>query len=197
MASDEKITNAEWDAKKRCPICADIADGKINLEGEQIFDDPAKTQPMFCPKCGHTDIRIFHELGGVESQASSTRGDTQPWTHLIVVRCMSCQFNFGGPRANYPCLGNPWDEVMGFKRPEKQTKQTQHAIQWSNEQAVGLRGAKEKYDPDAKLQSKTYRSRRKVVWDEEPTEGERTLNWELTDEEKSLPKFRKSKNKKD
>jgi len=35
------------------------------------------------------------------------------------------------------------------------------------------------------------------VWDEEPTEGERTLEFELTEEEKQLPKFRKSKKKKD
>jgi hypothetical protein len=197
MATDERITANEWDKNKECAICRDIAEGKIDLEGEQLFDDPAKKKPMFCPKCGFQDIRIFHEVGGVESQASSTRGDTQPWTHLIIVRCMSCQFNFGGPRANYPCLGNPWDEVMGFKRPEKQSTDTQHAIQWSNEQAVGLRGAREKYDKSAKLKSKTYRSRRKVEWDEEPTEGERTLTFELTDEEKTLPKFRKNKKQED
>ena len=58
------------------------------------------------------------------------------------------------------------------------------------------RGAHEQYDPNAELRTKTYRSRRKVVWDED--EGEdRTITWEPTEEEQKLPKFRKKKNTKD
>ena len=69
MAQDERIKANEWIVKKRCPICADIADKKIDPEGDQLFDDNAKTQPMFCPQCGHLDIRVFQEIGAVEIAA--------------------------------------------------------------------------------------------------------------------------------
>ena len=108
MAQDERIKNVEWDVSKRCPICTDIVDGKIDLEGEQLYDDPDKEKPMFCPTCGHTDIRIFHEIGAVEIGRTSTRGDTQPWNHQLVVKCQSCEWKYVS--AAQPCLGNPWDE---------------------------------------------------------------------------------------
>ena len=57
MAQDERIKANEWIVKKRCPICADIADKKIDPEGDQLFDDNAKTQPMFCPH--NVDISTF------------------------------------------------------------------------------------------------------------------------------------------
>ena len=70
------------------------------------------------------------------------------------------------------------------------------AVMWSNEQAVGLRGAHDKFNPEDELRPITYRSRRKVVWDEDEGE-ERTITWEPTEEEQKLPKFRKKKNTKD
>lgn len=192
MAHDERIRDSEWDKKIECPICKDIANNVIDLEGRQLFEDESETKPFFCPvpECGGTDVREFHEVGGVESQASSLRGDAQPWTHLIKVKCMNCDWTHVA--GNLPCLGNPWNETHGYKRPKDMTALQQHAVMWSNEQAVGLRGAHETYNPEAELQSKTYRSRRKVVWDEE--EGEdRTVTWEPTEEEEKLPKFRKKK----
>ena len=194
MAQDERIRDSEWDKNIECPICKDIAQGKIDLEGRQLFEDESETKPFFCVACGGTDIREFHEVGGVESQASSLRGDTQPWTHLIKVKCMTCDWQHVA--GNLPCLGNPWNETHGYKRPKDMTDLQKHAVMWSNEQAVGLRGAHEQYDPDAELRTKTYRSSRKVVWDED--EGEdRTITWEPTEEEQKLPKFRKKKNTKD
>ena len=194
MASDERIRDSEWDKNIECPICKDIAQGNIDLEGKQLFEDESETKPFFCIACGGTDIREFHEIGGVESQASSLRGDTQPWTHLIKVKCMTCDWQH--VVGNLPCLGNPWNETHGYKRPKDMTDLQKKAVMWSNEQAVGLRGAHEKFNPEDELQPITYRSRRKVVWDED--EGEdRTITWEPTEEEQQLPKFRKKKNTKD
>ena len=45
---DEKITANEWNKKKACPICRDIADKAIPLDGEVMTD--AKTEePLHCP----------------------------------------------------------------------------------------------------------------------------------------------------
>jgi hypothetical protein len=188
MAHDERITDSEWDKEIACSICVDIAKGNIDLEGKQLFEDESEKKPFFCPTCGAADIREFHEVGGVESQSSSVRGDTQPWTHLIKVQCMSCDWSHIA--GNLPCLGNPWNETHGYTRPKDMTELQKHAVLWSNEQAVGLRGAKEEYDPDAKLRPITYRSRRKVEWDKSDGE-DRTITWEPTEEESQLPKFRK------
>ena len=190
MASDERITDSEWDKNIACPICVDIAKQVIDLEGKQLFEDESEKKPFFCPACGTPDIREFHEVGGVESQASSLRGDTQPWTHLIKVKCMSCEWSH--VVGNLPCLGNPWNETHGYSRPKDMTDLQKKAVMWSNEQAVGLRGAHEKFNPDDELLPITYRSRRKVEWDESDGE-DRTITWEPTDEEKELPKFRKKK----
>lgn len=73
---DERITAKEWNKRRECPICRDIADNKVNLEGEIVTDDKTG-EPVPCPHCGHRDTRIFHNIGGVESKKSSTRGDTQ------------------------------------------------------------------------------------------------------------------------
>jgi hypothetical protein len=188
MAHDERITDSEWDKDIACPICVDIAKKVIDLEGKQLFEDASETKPFFCPECSASDIREFHAVGGVESQASSLRGDTQPWTHLIKVKCMSCEWKH--VVGNLPCLGNPWNETHGYVRPKDMSDLQKHAVMWSNEQAVGLRGGKEKYNKDAKLLPKTYKSRRKVEWDKD--EGEtRTVTWNPTEEEQQLPKFRK------
>jgi hypothetical protein len=206
MAKDERITANEWEVKKRCPICADIADGKIDPEGEQLFDDPAKKQPMFCPNildketgqmCGHLDIRIFQEVGAVEIARTSTRGDTQPWNHITVVRCMSCDWRHVA--ATNPCLGNPWDEVMGFERPMDQTTETKRKIRFSNEQAVGLRAHDEKYTKETALQDKRYKATRKVRSTEEGGKASSSDSVEFTyvptKEEKRLPRFKKQNNK--
>mgnify|MGYP001188523165 CR=1 FL=1 len=190
MAHDERITDSEWDKNIACPICVDIAKQVIDLEGKQLFEDESEKKPFFCPACGAPDIREFHEVGGVESQASSLRGDTQPWTHLIKVKCMTCEWSH--VVGNLPCLGNPWNETHGYSRPKDMTDLQKKAVMWSNEQAVGLRGAHEKFNPDDELRPITYRSRRKVEWDESDGE-DRTITWEPTDEEKELPKFRKKK----
>lgn len=171
--ADERIKSTEWDLEKRCPICESIKNKEIDLEGDQLFDDDAKTKPMFCPGCSHTDIRVFHEIGGVELSRTSTRGDAQPWTHIQSVKCMSCEWKH--VTAHQPCLGNPWDETMGFARPLDQTKQQKHAIAWSNEQAVGLRDYDEKYDKDDKLVAKTYKANRKVRIDEAEAGDQKTV----------------------
>jgi hypothetical protein len=204
MAKDERIKANEWEVKKRCPICTDIATNKINLEGDQLYDDPEKKQPMFCPNildretgqmCGHLDIRIFHEIGSVEIARTSTRGDTQPWAHITVVRCMSCDWRH--VVSTNPCLGNPWDEVMGFARPMDQSKETKRKIRFSNEQAVGLRAHDEKYSAETSLKSKRYKSTRKVRSHEEGGKASPSDDVEFTyvptKEEKRLPRFKKDK----
>ena len=196
MAQDERIKNNEWDVTKRCPICADIADNGVNLEGEQIFVDESKTQPEVCPSCQHEDVRFFHGIAGVESNRTSTRGDTQPWAHQLVVKCMSCE-RTDVVRTN-PCLGNPWEEIMGFARPLMQSDEMKRKIRFSNEQAVGLRGAHEKYEKDTKLLDKGFKSKRSVGLTEEADSvtTEATITWEPTDEEKKLPKFKQNDKKK-
>ena len=39
MASDERINQTEWNVKKVCPICEDIKNKVLNLEGEQMMGD--------------------------------------------------------------------------------------------------------------------------------------------------------------
>lgn len=197
MAQDERIKANEWIVKRRCPICEDIAAKKVNLEGDQMFDDPDKKHPMFCPHCGHLDIRAFQEVGSIEIARTSKRGDTQPWTHQMVVRCMSCTWKHVS--ATNPCLGNPWDEVMGFDRPLDQTKETKRKIRHSNEVAVGLRAYDDKYTKDTKLLDKRYKSTRKVRSTEganEVSQGEEsTFTYVPTKDEKRLPRFRKKSKK--
>ena len=184
---DERITANEWNKRRECPICRDIADKKVDLEGEIVTDDKTG-EPVPCPQCSHADTRIFHSVGGVESQKSSSRGDTQIWNHLITVKCMSCSFKH--VVANNVCLGEPWDEVFGFKCKLDQHAQQEHAIKWSNEQAVGLRGGLEKYDKDAELYGRGHRAHRKIT--KEKTQGQGKIEWIPTKEEKKLPKFRDS-----
>ena len=193
MAQDERIKANEWDVKKRCPICADIAENGVDLEGVQLFDDNEKEKPMFCPSCGHLDIRTFQEVAGIESNRTSTRGDTQPWSHQLIVQCMSCPWKHVA-KTN-PCLGNPWEEIMGFDRPLDQSDELKRKIRFSNEQAVGLRGAHEKYTAETELLDKGFKSKRSVRLTEEADSvtSEATITWEPTDEEKKLPKFRKRK----
>ena len=74
VQSDERITEVEWDARKKCPICEDIRDKKINLDGEQLFEDNEKKQPFFCPQCGVLDIQLHHEIGALEIGRTATRG---------------------------------------------------------------------------------------------------------------------------
>ena len=64
---DERITANEWNKRRECPICRDIADHKVNLEGEIVTDDKTG-EAVPCPQCGHRDTRIFHSVGGVESR---------------------------------------------------------------------------------------------------------------------------------
>lgn len=195
MAQDERIKANEWIVKKRCPICSDIADKKVNLEGDQLFDDIEKKQPMFCIKCGHTDIRAFQEIGAIEIARTSERGDTQPWNHITVVRCMSCEWRHTS--ATNPCMGNPWDEVMGFDRPLDQSKEVKRKVRHSNEVAVGLRAHDDKYTKETILLDKRYKSKRKVRSTSEPGEvaqnEERTLTYKPTKQQQRLPRFRKNK----
>ena len=141
---------------------------------------------MFCPNildketgqmCGHLDIRVFQEVGAVEIGRTSTRGDTQPWNHITVVRCMSCDWKHVA--ATNPCLGNPWDEVMGFDRPMDQTTETKRKIRFSNEQAVGLRAHDEKYEKGTTLQDKRYKATRKVRSTEEDGKASQSDSVEL------------------
>ena len=45
MASDERINQTEWNVKKVCPICEDIKNKVLNLEGEQMMGDDGN--PLF------------------------------------------------------------------------------------------------------------------------------------------------------
>ena len=45
---DERITANEWNKRRACPICADIADKKVNLEGDIVMDDKPG-EPLPCP----------------------------------------------------------------------------------------------------------------------------------------------------
>lgn len=185
---DERITAKEWNTKKRCPICIDIAEKNIPLEGE-IMTHPSTDEVLKCPICDHAETRLFHEIGGVEGERTSTRGDTQPWTHILKVQCMSCDWKH--VVANNVCLGDPWDEVMGFNRHFDQTGQQKHAIAWTNEQAVGLRGAKQRYNKGDKLYDRTHRHKREIHT-ESSLEGGK-VEWVPTKEERKLPKFAKKK----
>ena len=185
---DERITANEWNKRRACPICRDIADKKVNLEGETVMDDKTG-EPVGCPMCTHKDTRIFHTIGGVESQKSSTRGDTQVWNHLITVKCMSCSFKH--VVNNHVCLGEPWDEVFGFKRQLEQTNEQKHAITWSNEEAVGLRGSKSKYSKDTKLFGRGHRAKRRIET-QRSEDGTSKVEWKPNSEERKLPRFRKS-----
>ena len=182
---DERITANEWDKRRACPICRDIADKKVNLEGDIVMDDKTG-EPVPCPVCGHKDTRIFHSIGGVESQKSSSRGDTQVWNHLISVKCMSCGWKH--VVNNHVCLGEPWDEVFGFSRKLDQTEQQEHAITWSNEEAIGLRGTGAKYKKDAKLFGRGHRAKRRIE-SRKSSDGSNTVEWKPTKEEQKLPKF--------
>ena len=86
------------------------------------------------------------------------------------------------------CLGNPWEEVFGFNRHLEQTENQHHALTWSNEQAVGLRGGLDKYDSDDELLGKGHRVKREITM--EKTEGQGQIEWIPTEEEKKLPKFK-------
>ena len=44
---DEKITANEWDKRKACPICRDIAEKKVNLDGEVMLH-PKTGEPLHC-----------------------------------------------------------------------------------------------------------------------------------------------------
>ena len=192
MAIDEKISQEEWDVKRRCPICEDIKNKEINLEGDQLLTDDG--HPMFCPDCGHPDIRTFHEVNAIELSRTSERGDAQPWTHQIIVRCSSCAWSHVA--MTNPCLGNPWDETIGLTRPLDQSDKQKHAIRWSNEQAVGLRDHDEKYDANAKLKTKTYKHSRKIRIDEaEDASGPRSLHYEPDENEKRMRRRTLYKNK--
>ena len=182
--ADEKITANEWDTKRQCPICADIADKKINLDGE-IVKHPQTDEPLPCPMCDYPETKMFHE-GVIESKRTSSRGDSQPWNHLFKVKCESCGWSH--VVQNHVCLGEPWEEVFGFKRKLEQHDGVEHAIKWSNEQAVGLRGGLEKYDKDAELFGRGHRAHRKIT--KEKTDGQGKIEWVPTKEERKLPKFR-------
>lgn len=186
---DEKITANEWNKRRSCPICRDIADKKVNLEGEIVTDDKTG-EPIPCPICEHRDTRIFHTIGGVESQKSSSRGDTQVWNHLVSVKCMSCDFKH--VVNNHVCLGEPWDEVFGFSRHLDQHEQQKHAITWSNEEAVGLRGVGAKYKKDTKLLGRGHRAKRRIET-KRSQDGSSKVEWKPTTEEQKLPKFKKRK----
>lgn len=185
---DERITANEWNKRRECPICRDIADHKVDLEGEIVTDDKTG-EPIACPQCGHRDTRIFHTVGGVEGKKSSTRGDTQIWNHLISVKCMSCSFKH--VVANNVCLGEPWDEVFGFRRKLDQSEHQEHAIKWSNEEAVGLRGSKAKYSRDTELLGRGHRAKRKIET-QKSRDGTSKVEWKPSKEERKLPKFKKS-----
>ena len=183
--ADERITADEWDKRRACPICIDIADKAIPMDGE-VMKDETTGDPLPCPQCGHKETRLFHAIGASESKRTSARGDTQVWSHLLTVKCMSCPFSH--VVANNICLGEPWEEVFGFKRKLDQTEGQGHAIKWSNEQAVGLRGAKAKYDKGDKLFGRGHRAKRKI--ETTRAEGKGKVEWVPTKEEKKLPKFR-------
>lgn len=182
---DERITANEWTNAKRCPICEDIAEKNIDLEGE-IMTHPHTGEVLKCPICGHADTRLFHEVGGIEISRTSDRGDTQPWTHVLTVKCMSCKWKH--TVSNEVCLGNPWDEVMGFNRKLDQSEQQEHAIQWTQEQAVGLRGAHDRYNPEDKLLGSKHKHKREIKT-EKTLDGKSKIEWKPSAEEKKLPRF--------
>ena len=182
--ADEKITANEWETRRKCPICADIADKKINLDGE-VQTHPSTGEPLACPMCDYPETKLFHKVV-IESKRTGARGDTQPWNHLFKVECDSC--NWSHVVQNYVCLGEPWDEVFGFKRKLEQTDNQEHAIAWSNEQAVGLRGGLDKYKKEDELLGRGYRAARKITT--EKTAGQGKIEWIPTNAEKKLPKFR-------
>ena len=181
---DERIIGKEWNAKKRCPICIDIGEKKIPLEGE-IMTHPQTGEVLKCPICNHAETRMFHEIGGVEGERTSTRGDTQAWTHVIKVQCMSCDWKH--VVANEVCVGDPWDDVMGFNRHLDQNQEQKHAITWTNEQAVGLRGARQKYNKKDRLYKKNHRHKREIHT--EKSDGPSKVEWKPTAEERTLPRF--------
>lgn len=185
--ADERITANEWDKGKQCPVCIDIAERKIPPDGEIMIHD-STGKPIPCPICEYNETRMFHDIGGVESKRSSTRGDTQVWNHLIRVECLSCGWKHVVD--NMICLGNPWEEVFGFNRHLEQSDSQQHALTWSNEQAVGLRGGLDKYNPDDELLGKGHRAEREITT--EKTEGLGQVEWIPTEEERKLPKFKDS-----
>lgn len=196
---DERITANEWNIKRKCPICTMIAEKNVPMEGELLtFEGGEENEclgcnhryslgdPLHCPICDHHETRLFHEIGGVETERTSDRGDTQPWTHIIKVQCMSCDWKH--VVANEVCVGNPWDEVMGFNRHLDQTQQQKHAITWTNEQAVGLRGARQKYNKEDRLYKRGYRHKREIHT--EKSDGPSKVEWVPTAEERKLPKFK-------
>jgi len=195
---DERITGNEWNAKKKCPLCTMIAEKNVPLEGEVLhFEGGVENEcagcshrysvgdPLHCPICDHHETRMFHEIGGVETERTSDRGDTQPWTHIIKVQCMSCKWKH--VVANEVCVGDPWDDVMGFNRHLDQNQEQKHAITWTNEQAVGLRGARQKYDKKDNLYKKSHRHKRDIHT--EKSDGPSKVEWKPTAEERSLPRF--------
>jgi len=195
---DERITANEWQIKRKCPLCTMIAEKNVPLEGELLKFEGGEENvclgcshryslddPLHCPICDHHETRMFHEIGGVETERTSDRGDTQPWTHIIKVQCMSCDWKH--VVANEVCVGNPWDEVMGFNRHLDQTQQQKHAITWTNEQAVGLRGARQKYNKDDRLDKRGDRRKREIHT--EKSDGPSKVEWKPTAEEQKLPRF--------
>ncbi len=62
-----------------------------------------------------------------------------------------------------------------------------HAIEWSNEQAVGLRDYDEKYTKKSKLRSKRYKHTRNLRIDEAAT-GEREVKFIPTKKEREMRK---------
>ena len=73
---DERITANEWDKRKACPICRDIAEKKVNLDGEVMLH-PKTGEPLPCPVCDYPETKMYHDIGGIESKRTSERGDTQ------------------------------------------------------------------------------------------------------------------------
>ena len=193
MASDERINQKEWNVKKVCPICEDIKNKVLDLEGEQLMGEDGN--PLFCPDCGHTDIRTHHMVSAVELGRTSERGDAQPWTHQVIVKCESCTWSHVA--MTNPCLGNPWDETIGLTRPLDQTTGQKHFIRWSNEQAVGLRDHDEEYDPNAELKTKTYKSKRDLRIDEADAASDpKSLTYIPSENEKRARRRQLYKNKK-
>ena len=183
--ADEKITANEWDKRKQCPICQDIAEKNIDLDGE-IMTHPVTNEALHCPMCDYPETKLHHNVV-VESKRSAERGDTQPWNHILKVKCESCDWSH--VVQNHVCLGDPWDEVFGFRRRLDQTNQQKHALTWSNEEAVGLRGVGNRYDKKAKLFGRGYRAKRKITRDNESNQGK--IEWIPTKEERKLPRFKK------
>lgn len=70
----------------------------------------------------------------------------------------------------------------------EQTEAEKHAIQWSNEQAVGLRDHDAQYDSNDELYSKTYKSKRSLAIDEADIDAERKLRYEPDENERRMKK---------